>query len=246
MASARLPEVPAPEHESFMVRSHPEIGAILRALAQAGTLVTAYVGGARDFFASTVLAMDPQAGEFLLEAGPGTALPSGGDALTVVAFLDHVKVQFDSVALGAVGYEGHRALRARNPSRLLRLQRRENFRVETPTLRAPVCHVPAGEGRPAAELRVADVSCGGIALAIGNGEIRLVPGDVVRGCVLELPGMAPLGVTIEARHAAGSGNGEDSGMRTCGCRFVDLPGPAATLLQRYVNSVERERLRLRD
>jgi c-di-GMP-binding flagellar brake protein YcgR len=86
----------------------------------------------------------------------------------------------------------------RLPSRVLRLQRRESFRVATPVLRAPVCRIPADGGRPAVEIRVADVSCGGVALALAPGDLWLEPGDILRGCLLELPGMAPIAVSIEA------------------------------------------------
>jgi c-di-GMP-binding flagellar brake protein YcgR len=57
--------------------------------------------------------------------------------------------------------------------------------------------------------------------------------------------MAPIAVSIEARHERDGNPASAGGLRTCGCRFVDLPGPAATQIQRYVNTVERERLRLR-
>jgi flagellar brake protein len=242
---ARLPESLEPGHDSFLVRGGPEILAILRGLAHAESLVTAYAGDAGDFFASTILAVNPLPGEFLLEAGPGTVLPEAGQSLTLVAFLDNIKVQFETVGLDVVGHEGHRALRARIPSRVLRLQRRENYRVTTPVLRAPVCRIPSDGARPALEFRVADVSCGGVALAFRPGEFRLEPGDILRGCILELPGIAPLAVSIEARHAENPTPASGHGVRTCGCRFVDLPGTAETQIQRYVYAVERERLRLR-
>ena len=242
---ARLPEPLQPGHESFLVRGVPEILALLRGIRHAQSLVTAYAGGTGDFFASTVLDVNALSGEFLLEAGPGTVLPGEAQTITVVTFLDSVKVQFEAAMLGTVGFEGHRALRLRLPSRVLRLQRRENFRVPTPALRAPVCRIPADAGRPALEIRVADVSCGGIALALEPGDLWLEPGDILRGCVLELPGMAPIAVSIEARHAERPAKGPVAGIRTCGCRFVDLPGPAETQIQRYVSAVERERLRLR-
>ncbi len=242
---ARLPERPDAGHDSYFVHGAPEIYALLRALANQESLVTAYTGGPGDFFATTLLAVVPDQGEFLMEAGPGTAAPSGPCDLTLVGFLDNVKVQFECTALGTIGHAGHRALRARMPTRVLRLQRREAFRVSTPILRAPLCHLPAAGLRPAISVRVADVSCGGIALALRSGEPAVQPGDVIPDCVLELPGVAPIGVTLEVRHVAPKGGAGVPGLRTCGCRFADLPGPAATQVQRYVNAVERERLRLR-
>ncbi|MBK8323354.1 MAG: flagellar brake protein [Betaproteobacteria bacterium] len=242
---ARLPESLEPGNDSFLVRGVAEILALLRGIRHAESLVTAYAGGAGEFFASTILAVDALPGEFLLEAGPGTVLPETAQMLTVVTFLDNVKVQFEAAMLGTVGHEGQRALRMRVPSRVLRLQRRESFRVETPPLRAPVCRIPADGGRPELEIRVADVSCGGIALALAPGDVRLEPGDILRGCLLELPGLTPIAVSIEARHADRPAKTPVAGLRTCGCRFVDLPGPAETQIQRYVSAVERERLRLR-
>ena len=80
---------------------------------------------------------------------------------------------------------------------------------------------------------------------VAPGDVRLEPGDILRGCLLELPGLTPIAVSIEARHADRPAKTPVAGLRTCGCRFVDLPGPAETQIQRYVSAVERERLRLR-
>jgi c-di-GMP-binding flagellar brake protein YcgR len=156
-----------------------------------------------------------------------------------------VKLQFHAQCSELTQFDGQPAVRVRLPRTLLRLQRRENYRVKTPILRPPLCHVPAAAGRPSAELRVSDLSCGGLALTIRPGEPRLDSGMVVTDCVLLLPGLEEtIGVDLEVRHTADSMDSTGRALRACGCRFVDLPGPAETMIQRYILAVERERRRV--
>jgi c-di-GMP-binding flagellar brake protein YcgR len=242
-----MPEAVTPAHQAYLIHNRAEIVSLLRSLAKDRSLVTAYYGAGDSFLVTTVLSVNPEFEELILDVSPdreSEARVRGGSPLTMVAFLDHVKLQFHADRSEITRWQGEPAVRVRVPRTLLRLQRRENYRVQTPLLRAPVCHAPAAAGRPSAELRVSDLSGGGLALASRPGEPRFDVGMLIPGCVLQLPGMESIGVDLEVRHAADSMDSMGRSVRTCGCRFLNLPGTASTMIQRYINGVERERRRV--
>lgn len=243
-----FPETVGPANEAYLIHNRVEILSLLRALAKHNALVTAYFASGESFLVTTVLAVNPEFEELILDIGPERAAETRERAdapLTIVAFLNDVKLQFHADRSELTQFQGQAAVRVRLPRTVLRLQRRENYRVKTPILRPPLCRVPAAAGRPSAELRVSDLSCGGLALSIRPGEPRLEAGMVVADCVLLLPGLAEsIGIDLEIRHTADSMDSSGRALRNCGCRFTDLPGPAETMIQRYIHAVERERRRV--
>jgi c-di-GMP-binding flagellar brake protein YcgR len=241
-----LPEAVDAGNEAYLIHNRAEIIALLRSLARERALVSAYHGPGGSFLLTSVLAVNPEFEEIILDVGPdnNAAAHPRDSPITVVGFLDGVKLQFQADHVEDTQWEGSPALRVRVPRTVLRLQRRDAYRVRTSVLRPPTCHVPAAAGRSAAALRVSDLSCGGIALAIRPGEPRHDRGMQVTGCVLELPGLESIGVDLEVRHTADTTDAAGRALLHCGCRFIRLPGPATTMIQRYINTVERERRRL--
>lgn len=246
-----FPEPDSPALEPFMVYARVEIVAMLRQLLEQGTLVTAYghpsaggaAGGANDGFAVTALlsvnpefeevvfdnASDPRAQRRLLAA----------ERLTFVAFVQQVKVQFSTHRAEATLFEGKPAFRVRMPESLLRLQRREAFRVRTPLARPAHCLVPYTEdGRQYEKLRLLDISVSGMALLTYPEKFDLTAGTTVEGCYLDLPGVGSVGVAVRIRHV--DAVPRDERARRVGCEFVRLAPQARLALQRYVNLLDAE------
>lgn len=242
-----LREQLTPANERYLLRSRPEIAALLRALARKRTTVAAYYGTGDTFLLTTILAFNADSQDLVLDAGHNArGRPGAGSMLTLVAFEDNVKVQFQVQHTADALWGGLPAIRVQAPRTLLRLQRRESYRLRLPLLRAAECRVPAAAGRASAKMRVVDISCVGLGLAIPSQQLRFAPGQRLRNCQLVLPGSETLVVTLEVRRIVDGFRTMTRGTPTCGCRFVDLPGPSATVIQRYINTVEREQRRLLD
>lgn len=85
-----------------------------------------------------------------------------------------------------------------------------------------------------------DISIGGVSLAI-EAPLRLPqPGEQIREAHIELPGVGTVRGTLEVVHGLET-ESEDAKRLRVGCRFVNLPGPNVTLLQRYITQLERDR-----
>jgi c-di-GMP-binding flagellar brake protein YcgR len=237
-----FPEPDSPDLESFMLYSRAEIVAILRRIAEQRTLVTVYTGVDGEFAISAVLQVDPDFEEvdFDMPAHPeAQARVLEASDLVFVIFFENVKVQFSAQLAKSTRVGETPAFRVRLPSQLLRLQRREFFRVRTPLTARPTCLVPQGAGDSKYEsLQLVNISVGGLAVMNYPSDFELPLGQVVHNCYLDLPGIGAAQVSFRVVNLYDA-EGETTGRRF-GCQFVDLSPQARMMVQRYVNRVEAE------
>ena len=226
------------DDERFRIHSPMEIASVLRAVGDAREIVTVQFGGANDFVVTAVLGVDLDAGVVILDYGadqPAMQRLLRSDRLRFAAQLDHVRVTFQASAAGAVAYGDGPAFVAALPAVLMRMQRRDAYRLKIPMGRPLTCHVPV-EDAPggAVRFRVRDIGVGGVGLVEYGKDVQVAIGMTWPGCRIDLPGLGTLTADLEVMHAA------DGDVRRCGCRFRGLPLPMANLIQRYITRVERE------
>ena len=236
-----FPEPDAPELEHYMLYSRGEIVAILQRIGRERTLVTIYTGDG-EFSVSMILNVDPDFDEatFDMPVNPeAQARVLAANDLVFVIFFENVKVQFRAQIAQATTFEGRAAFRVRLPTQMLRLQRREYFRVRTPLMGQASCLVPQESGASKYEsLQVLNISIGGLAVLSYPHNFDLPLGETIRNCFLDLPGIGPVNVAFRVVNVYDSE--DDAQGRRCGCQFVDLAPQARMMLQRYVNRVEAE------
>jgi c-di-GMP-binding flagellar brake protein YcgR len=237
-----FPEPDAPELEHYMLYSRGEIAAILGRISRERTLVTVYTGREGEFSVSMILAVDAEFDEVILDmpASPEAQVRLlAAEELVCVIFFENVKIQFRAPLAQATTFEGRAAFRVRLPGQMLRLQRREYFRVRTPVSGQATCLVPASRGNAKYEsLQLLNISVGGLAVMSYPQNFELPVGEAIRDCFLDLPGIGPVNVSFRVVNIyEGEGNTD---ARRCGCEFVDLSPQARTMVQRYVNRVEAE------
>ena len=226
--------------DEFRISAPREIAAMLRRLVEAsvqlnlnasdGSVVGATVWGAdaeRGSLAFNVDAHDP-ALPALLEC----------QEVTVVGYLDSVKLQFD--ARHPVLVHGHRAsvLNCGYPRELFRFQRRGAFRVRPLLRETPVARVRhPGTAELSLSLRVLDVSIGGCALLLSADAPALQPGCVMNDAQIELDADTRFQVNLRLQHITSLG-GNAGGVRL-GCEFVRVDPTELRSLQRYIDQTQK-------
>jgi len=140
-------------------------------------------------------------------------------------------------------HAGRPALTARLPAEVVRLQRRETFRVACPLSRPVRCTIPytrAGKAEKA-ELAVLDISQGGVALMNMHPQLTLAPGGVHADCTVSMPDVGVFRTALEVRsaHEVTLKNGQVT-MRA-GCQFVDPEAGALAMVHKLIMRLERER-----
>ncbi|HCO77339.1 MAG TPA: hypothetical protein DIT50_04060 [Rhodocyclaceae bacterium] len=162
--------------------------------------------------------------------------------------LDGILTQFAVESLRLAHYQGTRAFQASRPTGILRLQRREYFRVHVPLSHNVVCKVntaPPGAPPHLVPFRVLDVSNGGVAILIPPASLKVVPGQVFRDSILVIPTVEPIVVSLEVRNVYHVTNRLGQYVERAGCRFINLPPAVEKALQRYIFTIQRE-MRLHD
>jgi c-di-GMP-binding flagellar brake protein YcgR len=228
--------------DDFRVSSPPEVAALLRRLLDASAQLHLNTPQGA-VYTTSLWAIDAPRGVVSFSAdGNELALQRilNADEVTVVAYLDSIKLQFELTGLVLVRGERTNALNGRIPRVLYRFQRRNSFRVRPLARSAPTATfahpmIPDME----LSLRVLDVSIGGCALHLPDDVPPLEPGVRINGVVLELDASTRVRTAIVLHHVSAIGS-EVSGRRL-GCEFAATDGNVDRTLQHFVDQVEKRR-----
>lgn len=165
--------------------------------------------------------------------------------LGFVTELDHIQIAFETSAASLVAFSDGPAAVVELPTAVVRLQRREWFRAALPVEPPIRCTILDHDGN-ATPAQAIDLSPGGAAVAVDD----LAAGATRTGgdheLILSLPDMGR--VELEATLCrVMTANPAASGMRSkvrMGFRFESVPPKTASLIQRYVQQIEVNQLRV--
>jgi c-di-GMP-binding flagellar brake protein YcgR len=231
-------------YEDFRIDSRHEVAGILGEIARRRVPLSLFYGDGAEFLVSGVVHVDAAAGTVLLDPPQDPARLAAvlaAPVLTCVAFVDQVKTQFATARVAATTFEGAPALRTALPASLLRLQRRNYFRVPVPKAAPITCDVPVADGAPA-RFEIGDLSVGGVAMLAGPARSDFTPGLVFHGCSIDLPGHGIISASLELRNTSAAA--APGAPTRYGCRFINLAGTIESRIQRYINDLERSRRNL--
>lgn len=235
-----FPEPDSPALERFAVYSRVEVLALLRQLIEHGVLTNVYYDQGGSFFLTALLAVNPEFEELVVDAAPDRAVQRRlleSKRLVFVAFVQGVKLQFEAARAEATTFDDRPALRVRLPERVIRMQRREFFRVRPLASRPVHCRVHDAEKNETTTWRVLDVSGGGVALACPSGERPFTLGMELHDCVIEFPAEGTIAAALRVRSIELTPR---EGESRVGCEFVSIAPQARLALQRFINRVEAE------
>ncbi|MBB3344427.1 flagellar brake protein [Luteimonas sp. RC10] len=230
----------------YMLRDSADMGRVLRSLVETQALISGSLMPG-DLSCPTALLAVGDDGTLVLDASRQDALNRRIATCTQIVCdtrLDAVQIRFRLSTPLPVLHEGRQAFIASWPEALLRLQRRDLYRV-VPPLDAGVTLHPGHGDTPAASsddgLRVLDLSGGGLAVAMDDGEDpRFTPGRTLDRCLLRLPDTAPIPVAVTVAHRFCEQTGPRVRWRA-GCRFVALAPAAQRRILQSIFQIERQR-----
>ncbi|MDR1995082.1 flagellar brake protein [Azonexus sp.] len=243
-------EIDHPEvFTQFLLVNPPEILFYLNLLARRRCLFTAYIDDGRRFFLTSIVAVDEAAGQFFLDPsnlGESQVDPAAARQITLLTNLDRVKIQLRLTALRPVSYHGQSVLVAALPTQLLRLQRREFFRLESSAAETPIiCQVAAttGDGQlHTLDLSLSDISGGGACLITTPENAGLFPRDALfQHCRLEIPDEGVIQVNLRVCKVFDFSTQDGQRHLRIGCEFINLPGARLAFIEHYIVRIERQR-----
>lgn len=245
--SAHAPVTPAdlPDLNQYLLSAPAEVLYTLRTVKNAGDLLTVHFNQGEDFFLTALVEVGEDA--LLLDAGadePTNQRAERAGRFVCVTAHDKVKIQFALDRLVRVEHDGRPAFRAALPASVLRLQRREYYRLATPVvnpLKVDITLAREDGTRQAFSAQVADLSAGGLAVVIPPAGMTFEVDQQFDDCVLDLPDIGTIRAGLRVRNCYEVQLRNGQRMRRCGCEFTRLSAAMQTLIERYILKVERAR-----
>lgn len=233
----------------YQVHSRREIVGLLRSIQLENQLVSMQADGGAEAVVTSILQVDEDSGLVVIDCAPSNLVNQRIVASENISFetvLQNIRILFFTNEVRECLYENVPALYIKIPESLIRLQRRENYRVPTLVSTPVRCTITippddAGMGGTVVVVTLKDISGGGVGLLDEKKLLDNTVGRIYKDCRLELPGGNTVTATLQVRNSYDMSLANGKSMRKLGCMFVDLPKSMTAAVQRYITKLERER-----
>lgn len=232
------------DYSKYSVNRKTDIVHILRSIMKKGDLISASFGQGKHFMLTVIVGIDPDLNEVFLDFGSNDELNKiicESEKVIFVTVHDRVKVQFTVKRIEKTLFGGRNSFKIKLPESLVRLQRRENFRVPVPIINPLTCMLPLNDDDNL-EVTILDISVGGACHILPSVDVELLPGTIFHKCQLELTDIGRITADMEVMNVfeVTMRNGVTS--KRAGCRFIGLTTKMQSMLQRYITRIDRARL----
>lgn len=240
------PSLGTENQSPYQIDSRREIIALLRGLRDHNQLISMMINGGAEVFITSILEVDESNNLVIIDTTPTQTanqriLEAG--RVSFDGLLDKISIQFSTPKLTAISFEDRPAFQFALPTSLIRLQRREYYRINTPVSNPIRVQIPVEieERIEILKLPLVDISCGGIAILDEKKTLDCTIATNYPQCKLDLPSVGMVDLTLQIRNHQDLVllNGKSS--RRLGCQFYNLSNSVLTHIQRYIMKLERER-----
>ena len=230
----------------FEIDSRKEVIALLRSIGEKRQLLRMQIRGEPDVMVSSILHVDVGSDSVILDCSINDEQNRrlvGAAGVLFETTLDKIRILFSSETVRDCLHANDPALRIAVPASLIRLQRREYYRMATPVGNPVMASImlPAELGGGSATFPLADISCGGLSIL----DNKMVLGDTIgkhfNACRIELPEVGTVTTSLQIRNSVDMTLLNSKSNRRLGCQFVDIPRQMLAQVQRYITKLERER-----
>ncbi|NLY26928.1 MAG: flagellar brake protein [Alcaligenaceae bacterium] len=230
------------DDDPFSVTSPLEIKALLKSIMKRNVLMRMHIKGTESSIVTTVLDVNADANAMIVDIAKDTGFNRQATRANDVAFdamLDGVRVQFSSAGISTTEHHGLPALSVPIPAKVLRIQRREAYRVEIPIANPAVCRFFDADGKPGAALQARDISAGGISLVDPMKQLDNTVGSMFDDCELMLPDVGTAKISVRLVRASDEKLPNGKEQRVLGLRYFNLGKPVQFMIQQYITAIER-------
>jgi c-di-GMP-binding flagellar brake protein YcgR len=219
----------------------------LRSIGERNQLLRITVDDETEAIVASILKIDEPHGLVIFDSVPGALQNQRilhSDNISFETLLEHIRILFFVTKIDSCMFENLPAFCFAIPTSLIRLQRRDFYRVLTP-LANPICctiTIPheVGEGANTVVVALQNVSGGGIAILDEKRQLDPTIGRIYKDCRIELPGGTLIVTTLQIRNLQDITLANGETIRRLGCLFIDLPKSMMSAVQRYITKLERQ------
>ncbi len=230
--------------DRYFLRGRMEIISVLNDLIHRREQITVHFNSGRDFFMTTVLEARQDALVFDIsgDAKINQRL-SQSSGCVFVARLNGIRVQFVVTQPERFSWGGSDAYIVPLPERIVRMQRRESYRITLPVTKPLIVKFYAADGIGLGEFATHNLSVGGLGIAaVGRTALELSE-KIARARVL-LTKQRSVDCDAVVRHTTVLAERANESHYRIGVAFSDLPSSMGVMIQRYITKTEHERANL--
>jgi c-di-GMP-binding flagellar brake protein YcgR len=234
------------ELSPYQVHSRREIIGLLRSVEHHKQLVSMHINKGAEAVVTSILAVDEATNTVIIDSAPSKELNQriiANDNISFETVLDHIRILFFASRAELCDFGNLPALRIPLPQNLIRLQRREYYRVPVPLSMAVRCEIPIQDDSGETEMinvTLQNVSGGGIAIIDDKRRLDNTPGYIYKDCRITLPGNTVVVTSLQVKNSQDLTLPNGKGSRRIGCLFFELSKPMLTAIQRFITKLERE------
>jgi c-di-GMP-binding flagellar brake protein YcgR len=239
-------ETTSDDDNPYRVSSRREIVALLNSMVDRNQLLSLMIKGGSESVITSILAVDERDNSLVLDSAPSVMLNEHileSNKIKFEALCDNIRITFAADRADSVEHENRPALRVEIPASLIRLQRREYFRIPTPIVKPIKCTINLrcedGSIKTIVTL-LNNISAGGIALTDDKCILDGTLGHVYDDCQLDLTGNTIIPVKLMVRDYKEIRLTSGKTVRRFGCEFIDIQRGALGAIQRFITKIERE------
>ncbi len=236
-----------PEEEPFLIRNLKEITQILTNLSKNKSMLKVSFNQGADEYLTTVIEVDAQHHAVYLDIGLDEKFNARLLVSHHVVFSkdDGVRIKWLSAHISLATLKDGKAIKVALPQKLMRLQRREFYRLATPIINQVSCKIPIFDQANAdedkiLELTLIDVSLGGIAAITSNPlDKSFVIGASFNKCKINFPDVGETSLSLQVRNITPITMKDDSTKNRIGFQFIKPSRGNESLINRYTYNLER-------
>ncbi len=236
----------ANDEEQFIVQNQKQIIQILNELAKHHEMLK--ISFSHDTCLTNVISVDAHNHVVYLDIGIDDAFNDRLLASHHVIFSkdDGIRLKWTSAQLTLATLKDGKAIKIALPQKLMRLQRREFFRLATPIVNPVPCIIPIpnvenpDEDR-ALELTLVDVSLGGVGVIAANPlDEVLVIGANFDKCRINFPEVGETNLTLQVRNITPVTMKDGATKYRVGLQFISPSRGNEGLINKYTFNLERQ------
>jgi c-di-GMP-binding flagellar brake protein YcgR len=235
--------VTSEEQHDYELTSPVEVLFVLRALIHHRDFITVYFNQGRDFLLTALLGVDEKQQRFWFDMGGSAAMNQrilSSPRNIFVAAPQGIRIQFVTEQITSLPYEQRSALSAALPASLVKVQRREFYRVPMPVVNPVMCMASLADGH-ALNLATHDISLGGLCLISPLPRADLPPMTELPDCRMDIGRFGRIRFGLQIRHQRITVQKNGSEHQLIGCKFLGMSHATQASLQKFLIQMERER-----
>ncbi|MDB5989721.1 MAG: flagellar brake protein [Herbaspirillum sp.] len=230
----------------FRVSSRREIVSLLNSMMDRNQLLSLMIKGGSESVITSILEVDEDNNALIMDSAPSAVLNEHILESTKIAFealYNSIRITFAADRADSTEYDGRAALSVPIPASLIRLQRREYFRIATQMAKPIKCTINVtredGVVMPIVTM-LYNISAGGIGLTDDKCILDGSLGTIYENCILDLSDGPVIPIKLAVRGFKEVKLTTGKTVNRYGCEFVDIGRGALGAIQRFITKAERE------